>query len=284
MKKNINTKYSVFGASGFVGSNFCRKFNEKVIIQERNDRIPNTKNIIYLISTTDNYNIFDDIKLDVETNLSILCEVLDNCRDENIVFNFISSWFVYGDCQLPASEETHCKPKGFYSITKKAAEDLLISFCNIYKLKYRIIRLCNVLGKGDKKCSLKKNAITYMISLLKKNVDIFLYNSGNQLRDVMHVDDVCNAIQLICEKGIYNQIYNVSSGKPTKVKEIIYSSKNLLNSKSKIFNIEVPKLNKDSNIKDFWMDNSKLIKLGFDQNFSLNDIIQDLCTTSSNWI
>ncbi|MBO8206825.1 NAD(P)-dependent oxidoreductase [Prochlorococcus marinus XMU1406] len=284
MEKKINSKYSVFGGTGFVGSNFCRKFNKNIILQTRDERIPKTNNILYLISTVHNFNIFEDIKLDVETNLSILCEVLDNCRDENIVFNFISSWFVYGDCALPATEETFCKPKGFYSITKKTAEDLLITFCETYNLKYRIIRLCNVLGGGDKKNSLKKNAITYMINLLKNNKDVFLYHNGNQLRDVMHVDDVCDAIQLICDKGNYNEIYNISSGKPTKIKEIIYLGRDLLNSNSIIINREVPRLNSASNIKDFWMDNSKLLKLGFKQNYSLQETIQDLCSNKYNSI
>ena len=159
---------SVYGASGFVGSRFCNLYPHFVVKQEREERKPRTKNILYLISTVDNYNVYTNITLDVETNLKVLCEVLDHCRDNDIVFNFISSWFVYGDCELPAKEEYYCNPTGFYSITKKAAEDLLISFCKTYGVKYRILRLCNVMGIGDKKSSSKKNALSYMIDLLKK--------------------------------------------------------------------------------------------------------------------
>ena len=108
--------------------------------------------------SVDNYNVFKDITLDVETNLKVLCEVLENCKKEGIVFNFVSSWFVYGDVPLPAREEYYCKPTGFYSITKKAAEDLIISFCKTFGTEYRILRLCNVLGRGDGKVSAKKNA------------------------------------------------------------------------------------------------------------------------------
>ena len=35
--------------------------------------------------------------------------------------------------------------------TIQLQEDLIISFCNTYGVKYRIIRLCNVLGRGDKR-------------------------------------------------------------------------------------------------------------------------------------
>ena len=190
----------------FRSGNFCRLFSDNVVLQNRDERKPNTNGIIYFISTVDNYNVHTNITLDVETNLKVLCEVLDFCRDSNTVFNFISSWFVYGEIELPAKEEYYCRPTGFYSITKKAAEDLLISFCRTYGVKYRILRLCNVMGNGDGKVSAKKNALSYMIDLLKKNEDVYLYDGGTPIRDIMHVDDVCRAIDLVCREGKFNEI------------------------------------------------------------------------------
>ena len=125
---------SVYGSSGFVGSRFCNLYPDFVLKQGREERKPRSKDILYLISTVDNYNIHSNITLDVETNLKVLCEVLDHCRDNEITFNFVSSWFVYGESDLPAKEDYHCNPTGFYSITKKAAEDLLISFCKTYDI------------------------------------------------------------------------------------------------------------------------------------------------------
>lgn len=270
-------KYSVFGGTGFVGGNFCRLFHDKVLIKNREDRKPLTNNILYFISTIDNYNVFDNITLDVETNLKVLCEVLDNCRDEDIVFNFISSWFVYGDVDLPAKEEYYCDPKGFYSITKKCAEDLLISFCNTYGVKYRILRLCNVLGSNDEKSSAKKNALTYMINALKKDEDVYLYDEGTPIRDIMHVKDVCNAIDLVCSMGKYNEIYNIGSGQPSVIGDIIRTAKEYLNSNSEIKSKLTPEFHQTVQTKDFWMDTTKLRELGFTQKITTNSIIQELC-------
>ena len=97
--------YSVFGATGYIGGTFCNLYPNLVVRQDREDRIPKSNNILYLISTTDNYNVHSNITLDVDTNLKVLCEVLDHCKNENVVFNFISSWFVYGNVGLPATEE-----------------------------------------------------------------------------------------------------------------------------------------------------------------------------------
>jgi len=268
---------SVYGGTGFVGRNFCRLFSDNVILQQREERIPKTKNILYLISTVDNYNVHTNITLDVETNLKVLCEVLDFCRDSDIVFNFVSSWFVYGETELPAKEEYICKPTGFYSITKKAAEDLLISFCRTYGVKYRILRLCNVLGKSDNKASLKKNALVHMINLLKQNEDVYLYDDGTPVRDVMHIDDVCRAIKLICDKGNINEIYNVGSGQPTTIGDIIGKAKEYLDSKSIIKSKEAPEFHKIVQAKDFWLDTSKLNQLGFKQSIPIDKIIGELC-------
>jgi nucleoside-diphosphate-sugar epimerase len=270
-------KYSVYGATGFIGSRYCQMFSDETFPQQRQQRVPLLNEIIYFISTVDNYNVFNNITLDVDTNLRVLCEVLEHCKEREITFNFISSWFVYGETSLPAKENYYCNPTGFYSITKKAAEDLLISFCKTFKVNYRIIRLCNVLGKGDSKVSTRKNALTHMIECLKKNENVHLYDEGTPKRDVMHLDDVCNAINLICNTGNLNEIYNVGSGVPTQIYDIINSAKNYLGSSSQIKFKEAPEFHQIVQTKDFWMDTNKLKHLGFKQKISLEQIIVELC-------
>ena len=270
-------KLSVFGSTGFVGSNFLKLYPNNVSIK-RNNFEPETDNILYLISTVHNYNIFGDITKDVKVNLDLLCKTLENCKSKQITFNFVSSWFVYGkNCKLPASESHLCNPTGFYSITKKCAEDLLISFCNTFEVNYRIIRLCNVLGKGDKGASSKKNAATWMINLIKENKSINLYDKGEVYRDYLHVHDVCKAIDLICRKGKKNEIYNVSSGKPTKLKYLIDLAFKLSGSKSKINYIKPPTFHTNVQNKDFWMDNKKIEELGFKQSIFIEEIVRELC-------
>lgn len=268
---------SVFGSSGFVGSNFCKIFPENIIKIDRNSRVPQTNDILYFISTVDNYNVFTDLQIDTDTNIKILCEVLDNCKNKNITFNFISSWFVYGKTDLPAKEEYHCSPTGFYSITKKCAEDLLISFCKTYNVNYRILRLCNVYGIGDKKVSKKKNALQYMINLLKDNEEVSLYDNGTPIRDLMYIDDVCSAINLVLEKGDLNTVYNIGSGIPIQIGQIIDIAKNILNSKSDIKYIDSPEFHKLVQVKDFWMDIEKLKSLGFKQSIPIEKGLQILC-------
>ena len=234
-------KVQVFGGSGFVGSAFIKKSIDRdidYIVNERNDYEIKSDQIVYMISTITNYNVFKDPYLDINTNLTTLIKVLEKCKNvNNLTFNFISCWFVYGKTEVPAYENSYCNPTGFYSITKRCAEQLLISFCKTFNIKYRILRLANVVGKGDKKVSSQKNALQFIINEMKENKDISIYDNGNFNRDYIHVQDVSNAIHLVISKGKINNIYNVSNGEPVLFKNIIKYAKKKINSKSKLISI-----------------------------------------------
>jgi len=273
-----NSILSVYGGSGFIGKRFSSISNHKCIPMDREERKPKSKEILYFISTTHNYHVFDNLKIDINTNLTVLMEVLDTIKEkDDIIINFVSSWFVYGETSLPAREDMCCKPKGFYSITKHTAESLLISFCETYNIKYRILRLSNVYGDGDFGVSKKKNALQYLINELRNNKSISLYHGGDFYRDYLHVDDICRAIDLCIEEGMLNEIINIGSGNKIKFKEVINIAKVELKSRSKICSIKPPEFHKIIQVKDFYMDTSKLKGLGFYQKINIQKGIKKLC-------
>lgn len=256
---------SVFGGSGFVGSNYINLNKDRVISIARESSIPESSEILYFISTVDNYNIYTDPYLDINTNLIKLIEVLEQCKNKNIkTFNFISSWFVYGKTKdLPANENSVCNPTGFYSITKHAAEKMIISYCETFNINYRILRLTNIIGHGDKKISKKKNAIQFMINSLHKNEQVELYDGGKPIRDYMDVSDACRAIQCCLDYAPKNNIINISNSEPHSIGEIISYAKEKLNSKSNIVNIEPTNFHKVVQIENMYLDNSKLLSYGY---------------------
>lgn len=273
-----NKGIDVFGGTGFIGSKFCEMYPNDVYIHPRDDVRPIFDNVLYMISTTHNYNVFTDLTMDINTNLLHLMKVLELYKNDPIlkessIFNFISSWFVYGKIdsdKLPAKESEVCNPKGFYSITKKCAEDLVISFCETYELKYRILRLCNVYGSGDKDVSKQKNALQYLINKIKNHEDIELYHNGYFIRDYMYVRDVCRAIYLCLEKGELNTIINVGSGMPQNFREIIDFTMKRCSSRSKIKHIEPTEFHKLVQVKDMYLDISKLKSYGFEQRIDMS--------------
>lgn len=259
------TPVSVFGSTGFLGSHYTKKSRLKTIAIPRNQRHPESNEILYLIGTVHNYNVFDDVFLDIDTNLRILVETLEHTRlsRPNAVFNYVSTWFVYGLNEIPFKETQLCEPRGFYSITKFAGELLLRSFCDTHSMRYRIIRLGNIIGPGDKKASLKKNAVQHMANMLLRGEDIDLYEDGDVIRDFLHVDDAVRGLDLILEKGEINEIYNLASGQGIKIGELLNRFKHLVGSKANIRSINTPAFHSKVQSRDSILDISKLNELGF---------------------
>lgn len=275
MERLIN----VFGGNGFVGSRYC-ELTKNVYKNQREDYETDldADEIVYFISTISNYNVHTNPYVDIDTNLTTLIKVLESWRLSNpeSTFNFISSWFVYGSVDLPVKESSYCEPKGFYSITKRAAEQLLISYCETFGLKYRILRLANVLGKSDNKVSKQKNALQHMINEILEGNDVNVYDAGKVYRDYIHVDDVVQAINLIIEKGNVNEIYNVGNGEQIYIGKVLELVKEKTGSKSNLISIETPDFHKTVQSKNMYMDISKIQKLGYQPHFTMEQIIDSL--------
>ena len=274
-------KIQVFGGSGFVGSEFTKQ-NPGCIVNARDDYSVKEKNILYMISTVTNYHVKTNPYIDIDTNLTTLMKVLEQIKnnmlqaEDGYVLNFISSWFVYGETEMPAHEESNCYPNGFYSITKRCAEQLLISYCETFGIKYRILRLANVAGHGDKKASPQKNALQHMINELKAGRDVNVYDGGNLYRDYIHVSDVARAITLIMETGEVNTTYNVGNGQPLLFKDMIEYAKELIGGEGRLVPIEIPQFHRTVQVRSMWMLSDKLKSLGYAPNYDMKAIIEDM--------
>jgi len=271
---------SIFGSSGFIGGRFCEIYNSQSIKIDRSDYKPKSSQILYFISTVDNYNVHRDLHIDIDVNLNVLMSVLDNIDKNNkdLVFNFVSSWFVYGKNNvMPFNEEKSiCNPTGFYSITKRCAEQLIISFCETFDIKYRIFRLSNVLGEQDYKISKKKNALQYLIKQLTNNEDLDLYNAGATIRDYIYVDDACKAMMCCLDKAPTNEIINIANGIPYVLSEVIDFAMKLSQSTSNINNIEPPHFHKVVQVKNSYLDISKLKSYGYENEYDIETVVKKL--------
>ena len=256
---------SVFGSTGFIGSHFLNFSKNPVVAMKRDDRQSLTSRILYFIGTNHNYNVLENYLLDVQVNLVHFLEVLNASRTlhKELEINFVSSWFVYGDGEIPYKESQHCNPKGFYSITKYTAEMLLQSYCRTFGLNYRIIRLGNVFGPGDKSASSKKNALQFLVRRIQNNESIDLYEGGEIVRDFIHVTDVVQGLDLILNKSELDQIYNLGSGVPTNMGKLLKEYAEETNSESLINSKPTPEFHKVVQVKDAYLDIEKIRSLGF---------------------
>jgi len=264
---------SVYGASGFIGSWFCNTFPSDVYIQDRDKLIPETNNILFLISTVDNYNVFENTQIDIVTNEILPIQVLEEAKrkfGDDFTFTYVSTWFVYGRNINPVKEFDTCNPQGFYSITRLAGEQLVRSYCTTFGISWKVLRLGSVIGIGDKKASLRKNAMQYLISEMARGHTVEIYNEPS-FRDIIDVRDCVRAMYLVMGKGIPNQIYNIGNGVSVNIKETLEYVNSL--GYGEIKYIPVPAFHRQVQGQRFSMDVSKLKMLGYGRQQSLRDTL-----------
>ena len=253
---------SVFGSTGFIGSNWIKMYPDISFPEERNSLISKYDKLIYFRGTTTNYSVFEDISRDINTNLLLFTETLKN-TSQNCEFNLISSWF----CETGS---------GFYAITKRAQEELLESYSKTFDRKYKIIRLANVIG-GDSKANKKKNALEHMINEIKNNRDIEIYE-GSNFRNFINVSDCCRAIKLILDKGENGQKYNVGDLQSYRIQELLEYCIEKTKSKSNISIVPVPKFHSLVQQPNYFMKTNKLQKLGFRDEKTIWQTLDEICS------
>lgn len=269
---------SIFGGHGFILGRYVELFGGAV--PDRDIILSKYPDIIYGISTTDNYNVFSNVGLDINTNLLLLMETLEKNKKKfgtDLSISFISSWFIYGKTTLPASENSCCKPMGMYGITKYCAEQLLISYCRTFGMTYRIMRLGNVLGVGDKKISCKKNALQFFVREIVNNRSVDLYFPNNTIRDYIYVDDVCNAINLVISSEVTkNQIYNIGNNRPVIFDDCVNYVVNKTGNFDCVKHIKRSEFHKIVQTNAMVLNNSKLQDLGYKQTKNIWQMLYEL--------
>ena len=100
------------------------------------------------------------------------------------------------------------KPKSLYGFTKFASELLIEEFSYAFGLKY-IINRCGVISGPMQFGKQDQGFISFWVwrHILKKNINYIGFGGhGNQVRDVLHIDDLVNLINLQIKN--LNKVYN----------------------------------------------------------------------------
>lgn len=150
-------------------------------------------------------------------------------------FVFASSSSVYGNLredEFPVSESHELNPIAPYGESKKQAERLCMNFSREHGLKTSILRFYTVYGPRQR----PDEAITKFIRLVQSNREIEIYGDGKKERDFTFVSDIVNGTILAAERG--NGIYNLGTGKPITVNQMIETIEKTM--KQKIAKRQVP--------------------------------------------
>ncbi|MDA3837804.1 MAG: dTDP-glucose 4,6-dehydratase [Candidatus Delongbacteria bacterium] len=132
----------------------------------------------------------------------------DNFSDKR--FLQVSTDEVYGtlpedDKSIKFTENTPLQPHSPYSASKTGADCVVQSYFDTYKFPTLITRCSNNYGPYQ----FPEKLIPLIINNALNDKDLPIYGDGKQIRDWLFVEDHCDAIWTVLNKGKIGEVYNV---------------------------------------------------------------------------
>ena len=143
----------------------------------------------------------NSFQINVNIHLKI-CEalrVLKVKENKNITFLFISTGgAIAGETKKIIDETTLPRPISLYGASKLSCESLGYSYSKSFNLDIRNLRFTNIYGPHSDH---KESVIARFIKLIIKKEKLEIRDQGLMKRDFIYVQDVCNAIYKMINKG-----------------------------------------------------------------------------------
>ena len=221
-------KILLTGAYGFIGSHLRERLqgldldarmwtSDVTELQAFNEPVDW---VVHLAAAGSHQKFVDDMQGSYKTNVVGTLAVLDYCRRSNAKCIFTSTSGLYKESinGIPVSETSKIEPSHPYALSKWMGEEICKLQSTALDVSVTVLRLFNVYGQGQASTVL----VPYILNCIEQGVPIKL-RSPNAIRDFVYVKDVVEA--LIRSLGITSEtysLYNVGTGKPTKVIELVH--------------------------------------------------------------
>ena len=147
----------------------------------------------------------------LRTNILGVQTLMDAClRCDVSRYHQVSTDEVYGDLPLDRpellfTEESPLRAGSPYAASKASADLLVMAYCRTYGLQATVSRCSNNYGPYQ----FPEMLIPLMIVKALHDQPMPVYGQGFNVRDWIHVQDHCRAIELILRSGQPGEVYNV---------------------------------------------------------------------------
>jgi dTDP-glucose 4,6-dehydratase len=133
---------------------------------------------------------------------------LEGVEKQNFRFLHVSTDEVYGSLSPsdPAfSETTPYAPNSPYSASKAASDHLVRAYFHTYELPVLTTNCSNNYGPYQ----FPEKLIPLILHNALNDKPLPIYGDGQQVRDWLYVDDHCDAIATVLDKGELGEVYNI---------------------------------------------------------------------------
>jgi dTDP-glucose 4,6-dehydratase len=197
----------------------------------------------------------DFIRTDVEGTFVLL----EAARRARALTRFvqISTDEVYGSVATGASRETdELRPRNPYSASKAGADRLAYSYWATYDVPVIVTRASNNYGPYQ----FPEKVIPLFVTNAIDEIPVPLYGDGRNVRDWLHVLDHCRAIDLLLEKAVNGEVYNIGGGNEVMNVDLTHQ---ILDGVGKPRSLVKPVPDRPGHDRRYCLDTTKLRSLGW---------------------
>jgi UDP-glucose 4-epimerase len=176
-----------------------------------------------LAGQTSHLGSLQDPLYDLEVNALSPLKLLEHCREHNpdIRIVFAGTRQVYGrPASLPVNEQAPPAPIDYNGVSKLAGELYHLVCSRIYGLWTTVLRLTNIYGPHMRVIDARQNFVGWWFRQIIEGQPLEIYGSGQQVRDLLYVDDTVDAFLLAAaEPESKGMVYNLG-GYPLPLREL----------------------------------------------------------------
>ena len=243
--------------------------------------------VIHFAAQSHVQNSFEDALQYTKDNVFGTHNLLEAARKYGKVKKFIhvSTDEVYGESMIEhhetkKTEESILCPTNPYAATKASAELIAQSYYYSFNMPIIITRGNNVYGPNQ----YPEKIIPRFIKLLNENNKVTIQGDGSNVRAFIHVYDVVKAFDIILEKGVIGEIYNIGSDDNEEY-TVKYVAEMLIKKIKKTDNYDDYMeyiTDRPFNDKRYYISNQKIKNLGWDITENFDEGINKLIETYEN--
>ncbi|MGA7460097.1 MAG: dTDP-glucose 4,6-dehydratase, partial [Candidatus Korobacteraceae bacterium] len=240
-------KLLITGGAGFIGSNFVHQMlakhpEWKLVVLDKLTYAGNLKNlepalcegrcefvqmdicdrgvleqvrgcdaVIHFAAESHVDRSIEDASAFVRTNVDGTYNMLQACRAAGVPrFVHVSTDEVYGSLGDEGHffEDTPLQPNSPYSATKAASDLGVLAYVHTHKFPGIITRCSNNYGPYQ----FPEKFIPLMIAQAMAGQRLPVYGKGANVRDWIHVNDHCSALDTVLQHGREGEVYNIGGG------------------------------------------------------------------------